>query len=201
MLKKTMYPKTSRIGNKMGDILITEKLDGSNLSIFKLNGELYIGQRNYIFRLDEIDEQKEMLYQGLHDWLKENGEFLEKELHEKAVIIGEWIGMGRIAYTWENKFFMFAKANVNEDFTLHKINYIHEYFMYPFVNREIPSFISIVPLVKELNVYPTIAELDSLYEKYRTEENRDIEGFIVVESHGIKKYVRMKRGVLEPHHS
>ena len=33
-----MYPKTSRIGNKMGDILITEKLDGSNLSIFKLNG-------------------------------------------------------------------------------------------------------------------------------------------------------------------
>ena len=62
-----MYPKTSRIGNKMGDILITEKLDGSNLSIFKLNGELYIGQRNYIFRLDEIDRQKEMLYQGLHD--------------------------------------------------------------------------------------------------------------------------------------
>lgn len=99
MIKKTMYPKTSRIGNKMGDILITEKLDGSNLSIFKLNGELYIGQRNYIFRLDEIDEQKEMLYQGLHAWLKENGEFLEKELHEKAVIIGEWIGMGRIAYT------------------------------------------------------------------------------------------------------
>lgn len=201
MIKKTMYPKTSRIGNKMGDILITEKLDGSNLSIFKLNGELYIGQRNYIFKLDEIDEQKEMLYQGLYDWLKEHGEFLEKELHEKAVIIGEWIGMGRIAYSWENKFFMFAKANVNEDFTLHKINYVHEYFIYSFVNRGIPPFISIVPLVKELNVYPTIAELDSLYEEYRTEENRSIEGFIVVESHGIKKYVRMKRGVLESHHS
>ena len=46
-----MYPKTSRIGNKMGDILITEKLDESNLSIFKLNGELYIGQRNYILSL------------------------------------------------------------------------------------------------------------------------------------------------------
>ena len=201
MIRKTMYPKTSRIGNKMGDILITEKLDGSNLSMFKLNGELYIGQRNYIFKLDEIDEQKEMLYQGLHDWLKENGEFLKKELHEKAVIIGEWIGMGRIAYSWGNKFFMFAKANVNEDFTLHKINYVHEYFIYSFINREIPPFISIVPLVKELNVYPTIAELDSLYEKYRTEENRSIEGFIVVESHGIKKYVRMKRGVLESHHS
>ena len=43
--------------------------------------------------------------------------------------------------------------------------------------------------------------LDSLYEEYRAEENRDIEGFIVVESNGIKKYVRMKRGVLEPHHS
>ena len=35
MLKKTLYPKTKRVPSKLKNIEITEKLDGSNLCLFK----------------------------------------------------------------------------------------------------------------------------------------------------------------------
>ena len=35
MLKKTIYPKTTRLGKDTSGVLITEKLDGANLSFLK----------------------------------------------------------------------------------------------------------------------------------------------------------------------
>ena len=64
MIKQTLYPKTKRVQFK-NRIIITEKLDGSNIGIFKVNGKLVIAQRNYIFDIDEIEENKDKLYQGL----------------------------------------------------------------------------------------------------------------------------------------
>ena len=97
MLKKTIYPKTQRT-TENSRIVITEKIDGSNLSFFKRDGELYIAQRNYIFSLSEIEEQKDKLYQGLFGWLVTNATNLKDLMHENSAICGEWIGMGHIKY-------------------------------------------------------------------------------------------------------
>ena len=65
MIKKEIYPKTKRV-SCMGDkVELTEKLDGSNLVIFKKNDELYIAQRNNIFKINELEENKDKLYKGL----------------------------------------------------------------------------------------------------------------------------------------
>ena len=45
MIKRTLYPKTKRVQYK-NRVVITEKLDGSNIGFFKVNGELVIAQRN-----------------------------------------------------------------------------------------------------------------------------------------------------------
>ena len=41
MIKKSIYPKTKRIGDA-NTVVITEKLDGSNLAFFKKDGVIYI---------------------------------------------------------------------------------------------------------------------------------------------------------------
>lgn len=64
MEKKTLYPKTKRVQFK-NRAVITEKLDGSNIGFFKVNGKLLIAQRNNIFTIDELEENKGMLYKGL----------------------------------------------------------------------------------------------------------------------------------------
>ena len=45
MLKKEIYPKTARVKCNGETVCVTEKLDGSNLVIFKKNGMVYIAQR------------------------------------------------------------------------------------------------------------------------------------------------------------
>lgn len=61
MIKKEIYPKTPRVICKGAKVQITEKLDGSNLVIFKFNDEVYIAQRNNILSLDELDDNKDKL--------------------------------------------------------------------------------------------------------------------------------------------
>ena len=98
MLKKEIYPKTKRINCSAVLIEITEKLDGSNLCIFKKEDNLYIAQRNNIFTYDELEENKDKIYKGLYQWLKDNKEQLNV-IRNNAVICGEWLGMGKIKYT------------------------------------------------------------------------------------------------------
>ena len=58
MIKKTIYPKTERVKISNENVCeITEKLDGSNLCIFKLNEKIYIAQRNNIYTIDEINTE------------------------------------------------------------------------------------------------------------------------------------------------
>lgn len=47
MIKKTLYPKTKRVQYK-NRVVITEKLDGSNIGFFKINGGLIIAQNNNV---------------------------------------------------------------------------------------------------------------------------------------------------------
>lgn len=198
MIKKQIYPKTNRVGYD-SEIAVTEKLDGSNLCLARLNDELLVCQRKTILKLSEIDEYKGVLYKGLYQWIQEHGEELQEKLWEGAVICGEWLGMGRLKYDFENRFFMFAKANIDEDLSLYNILHDHELFIYPFIDQVIPDYISIVPEVAYIK-QADIDTLNTLYADYTEQTQHNVEGFVLNYGDGaVKKYVRMKRGKLEEH--
>jgi len=155
MIKKEIYPKTKRLSCEGDKIYITEKLDGSNLCIFKKDGKLYFAQRNNIFEFNELEENKDKLYKGLFQWLQDNKNVFE-DLHENSVVCGEWLGMGKIKYSvdeFDKRFYMFAKANVDEDFNLYNLIYDHKLFIYPFQSQVIPNCIGIVPEVTCLTIF------------------------------------------------
>ena len=202
MIKKEIYPKTKRISCTGDKVYITEKLDGSNLVFFKKDDELYIAQRKNIFKISELEEVKDILYKGLYQWLLYNKDYLQEQLINNSAICGEWLGMGQIKYSideFDKRFYMFAKANIDDEFNLYNLIYDHNLFVYPFVNKEIPKFIGVVPEVIELLVLPTKEYLDSIYETYTNRTKRNVEGFVVNYKNIITKYVRMKNGKLQEH--
>lgn len=202
MIKKEIYPKTKRVSCTGGKVYITEKLDGSNLVFFKKDDELYIAQRKNIFKITELEEVKDVLYKGLYQWLIDNKDVLIEELNNNSAICGEWLGMGCLKYNideFDKRWYMFAKANIDDDYNLYNLIYDHELFIYPFVSQKIPTFIGIVPEVSELNIIPAKEDLDSIYEKYLNKVNRNVEGFVVNYKNMVTKYVRMKNGKLQEH--
>lgn len=202
MIKKEIYPKTKRVSCLGDKVYITEKLDGSNLVFFKKNDELYIAQRKTIININELEEVKDKLYKGLYQWLLDNKDYLQEQLINDSAICGEWLGMGKLKYDvgeFDKKWYMFAKANIDDEYNLYNLIYDHELFKYPFLNQEIPKFIGIVPEVTVLNILPTKEHLDSVYEKYTSKVKRDVEGFVINYKNTISKYVRMKNGKLEEH--
>lgn len=202
MIKKEIYPKTKRVSCSDDKIYITEKLDGSNLVVFKKDDELYVAQRKNIFKITELEEVKSILYKGLYQWLLDNKDYLQEQLINNSAICGEWLGMGQIKYSideFDKRFYMFAKANIDDEFNLYNLIYDHNLFIYPFVNQEIPKFIGVVPEVIELLVLPTKKYLDSIYETYTNRTKRNVEGFVVNYKNIITKYVRMKNGKLQEH--
>lgn len=203
MIKKEIYPKTKRLSCEGDKIYITEKIDGSNLCIFKKEEELYVAQRKNIIKVkDELETSKDILYKGLYQWLKDNSEYLDQNLHNNAVLCGEWLGMGCLKYSvdeFDKRFYMFAKANISDEFELYNLNYNHDLFHYSFIDETIPSFVGIVPEVAELNVLPDKDYLDSIYQKYCNKVNRNVEGFVINYKNVISKYVRMKNGKLREH--
>lgn len=200
MIKKEIYPKTKRISVLGDKVYLTEKLDGSNLVFFKKYDKLYFAQRKNIICIDEIEENKDKLYKGLYQWLLDNKEILESELLNNSAICGEWIGMGALKYNideFDKRWYMFAKANIDEDYNLFNLIYDHSLFIYPFVSQTIPKFIGIVPEVAEINVLPDKKYLDSIYMKYCQKVGfRNVEGFVINYNNIICKYVRMKNGKL-----
>lgn len=199
MIKKTLYPKTKRVQYK-NRVVVTEKLDGSNIGFFKVNGKLLIAQRNNIFEIDELEDNKQMLYKGLLGWINDYGKDLTERLIEGSGFFGEWIGMGKIKYPdLDKKVYMFAKANIDKG-EIKNLYYEHELFNYPFENQEFPEYIGIVPVVEKRESYPDIETLDYNYEIYKLKVNRNVEGFILAQNNNVNKYVRMKNGQLQVHH-
>ena len=202
MIKKQIYPKTQRLNCDGDKIYVTEKLDGSNLVIFKKENKLYIAQRNNIMCIDEIEDNKNTLYKGLYQWLIDNSNDLLSELNNDSAICGEWLGMGQIKYSideFDKRYYMFAKANINDNMELYNIIYNHELFIYPFINQNIPKFIGVVPEVKTLNILPNKEQLDGIYEKYCQKVGRNVEGFVINYNNSIQNYVRMKNRKLSEH--
>lgn len=186
-MKKTLYPKTTRIKNEK--VIITEKLDGSNLWFFMINWKLLIAQRNNIFTLDELNIDE--AYKWLIWWLEEN--YSKLDLHEWSWIFWEWIGMWKIWYweTLDKRFYIFAKANIDEELEIRNLNYNRDLFKYPFIQQEIPECMSIVPLI-ENDWDISIDSLDRLYESHLNKVWRKVEWFVINNSNQITKYVRYK---------
>lgn len=193
MIKQTIFPKIPRIPEKGKTVVVTEKLDGSNLVFFKKNGKLFIAQRNSIYEIDEIAPNTS-LYAGLYDFLQEHSEEIANELVEGSAICGEWLAMGEIKYPFEQKYFMFAKANVDDNLKLYNIKYDHSLFIYSFASQVIPDYIGEVPIAAVLNTMPNKEMLDELYDTYEKIVGRDVEGFVIEMCGMVDKYVRMKRG-------
>lgn len=197
MIKKEIYPKTKRVSCKGDKVYLTEKLDGSNLVFFKRNDELYIAQRKTIFKISELKEVKDILYKGLYQWLTENKDYLEEQLINDSALCGEWLGMGKLKYDigeFDKRWYMFAKANIDDEFNLYNLIYEHDFFKYPFINQELPKFMGVVPEVVELQNLPNKEQLDKIYEKYTNNVKRDVEGFVINYKNIVTKYVRMKNG-------
>lgn len=58
MIKKSIYPKTKRLKLK-NEVTITEKMDGSNLVIFKKDSNIFIAQRSNIINVHtELEDSK-----------------------------------------------------------------------------------------------------------------------------------------------
>ena len=107
--------------------------------------------------------------------------------------------MGNINYEdteIEDKYYMFAKANIDDDYHLYNISYDENLFIYPFINKEIPSFIKKVPIVVKTTDMPTKEYLDNLYDVYIMSVNRLVEGFVISYYDIVRKYIRMKKGKL-----
>ena len=126
IMKKTLYPKTKRISDEQ--IIITEKLDGSNLWLFRLNGEILIAQRNHVLKISELN--KENAYKWLIWWLEENKDKLD--ILEWSWLFWELIWMGKIWYwdRFKNRFHIFAKANIYKEeweIMIKKLNYPKHY--------------------------------------------------------------------------
>lgn len=205
--KLKLYPSTSRVGKDKSKVTVTEKLDGSNLGFFKVDGDLWIAQRNWVIPFSNLEDSKDFMYKGLYGWLKEHGEELRDSLHENSGVFGEWIGMGSIKYgdtDINGRYYIFAKANL-DDKKQQAINirYEHGLFKYPFIDQVIPEYMNVVPIVTEFDSYPSVNQLDELYEVYVNSDriaDRNVEGFIVIDKGAITKYVRFKGGVLNDHY-
>lgn len=186
-MQKSLYPKTSRITSEPA--IITEKLDGSNLWIFKLNWELIIAQRNNVFTFSEL-KNSQWLYKWLLRWIQENVESID--LLEWSWVFWEWIWMWQIWYNLPKRFYIFAKANIDSNLDVSKINYDRSLFIYPFEKREIPDCMWVVPIVAETHETVSIHYLDKLYERYKEEKGSKVEWFIIIQNNSVSKYVRCK---------
>lgn len=200
MIKKEIYPKTKRLGVDT-KIQVTEKLDGSNLVLFKKDGKLFIAQRNSIYEFGEVESSK--MYKGLYEWLEEHkDDLLEKLLYDRAICC-EWLGMGQIKYQdrFDDKLFMFAKALINDNYELENIRYYLDELKYAFVDEVIPNYIKEVPLVYfgEDTSWLSKERLDEYYETLLSVNKYKHEGFVICYSGNIIKYVRMKNGKLTEH--
>ena len=200
-MKLSLYPKTTRIGTSKRGVVLTEKLDGSNLGFFSTPDGLLIAQRNHAFYLHELEEIKGKLYKGLYGWLVENGKDLEASLYEGSGVFGEWIGMGQLKYTHlDKKFYMFAKARL-KNLTASNIMYAPDLLKYAFTAQVAPDYIGTVRIVAEAKETPTIKALNELYaEESVGDRAENIEGFIIItDPYTVKKYVRRKNKGLIDH--
>lgn len=209
--KKTLYPKTQRFNDSVSYWQITEKLDGSNLTLFKYCGELWVGTRNYVFCYEDVESKNDIGYDGLYGWLKEHADDIKNFLEEEDAICGEWIGMGQIKYrdALKHKFYVFGRGKivVDREKDLYKIVAINRNVPYLedwLSNTDVCEYMGVVPCVSKFESVSNkdcASVLDNLYNNYTFKVGHAVEGFVLTNLYTGQpfKYVRLKRNKLEPH--
>lgn len=189
--KKTMYPKTLRVSNE--SYFVTEKIDGSNLGLAKVNGELLIFTRNNILTTDESLD-----YPGLRLFLDTYQDQVLDFLVDDTVIFGEWLGQGRIKYKVDKqdmskRFYAFAIAGLTEDFMetegtrFRYMKYVHEF---PQNLGEQPEWLNYAPFLGKTS---TLEEAQELYEPISRLDNESVsEGIVIVNGNNPMKLVMNK---------
>lgn len=201
---KDIYPKTVRVSDKIR-VILTEKLDGGNIGIFKFNGELLISTRRSMIIIDSPTDTDGLealfnTYMGLSEWIKSHYNELLDNLHDGSGFFAEWKMKGKIYYENLNKnLYMFAKAKIDDEMRPYNIMYDQKLFIYPFLDQCIPDYIGVTPIICELDHMPSIAELDDIYDRYVEEVGRRVEGIVINHDDRIQKYVRYKRGKFTKH--
>lgn len=172
MQKKSLYGKTSRLSKQ---IVVTEKLDGSNLIFLKKDGKIHVATRNYIYPLEGIEQYKDRLYKGLCEWLQEN----KFDMPEGTVLMGEWMGMGRKYKRQFKKFNLFAVGKYQNDQLIETI--------YDIDLVQLPEFMGKVPVVQ---VDADIRNLQEILDDYRKKVDDEVEGLIVqISPYTVVKYL------------
>lgn len=205
MIKLKLYGSTKRVGTDT--IQITEKLDGSNLGIFRIDDKLLIAQRNWVMVYPDDILNKQIMYKGLLDWLDKHGAVLRDSLINYNGVFGEWMGMGRLKNDDARQFNIFSKGKLrlgdDNTYYVDNMRYDVDNLNYVFNDGIVPDIDSLtfVPVVTTFDTYPDIDTLDALYEDYINVVGRDVEGFIVTVNGGNpRKYVRNKSGSVHPHY-
>ena len=207
MIRNNMvYPKTKRISKTDFVWQITEKMDGSNLTFFKFDDDLYLATRNNVFNwTDEKPTSQDIQYKGLFVWMENYSKLLYEKLNNHEALFGEWLGMGKIKY--EDYF---------PQFNLFAYGYMHQNedgkFEEGYINRDlnkITDFLVEHDLNRDFITVPFVDYTDSLspdlidwyYNKYRDEKAHEVEGFILtnLDSGEVRKYVRYKDGKMSEH--
>ena len=207
MIRNNMvYPKTKRISKTDFVWQITEKMDGSNLTFFKFDDDLYLATRNNVFNWTvEKPTSQDIQYKGLFGWVENYSKLLYEKLKNHEALFGEWLGMGKIKY--EDYF---------PRFNLFAYGYMHQNedgkFEAGYINRDlnkIADFLVEHDLNRDFITVPFVDYTDSLspdlidwyYNKYRDEQSREVEGFILtnLDSGEVRKYVRYKGGKMLEH--
>jgi len=111
------YPKIHRLGKEETDnildgiVIVQEKVDGANCSIFWLDDEIRCGTRTRMLPLDES-------FNGFQEFVKENSKiesFLKQNEH--LILFGEWLVKHTITYPDEayRKVYLFDIYNAIDD--------------------------------------------------------------------------------------
>lgn len=201
MIKRELYPKTPRMKNNGTPFIVTEKLDGQNISIYKKDGLLYVGLRKNVFPVCELIElgAKNNNYKPFADWFAEHKDDLLTQLYEGSCIHGEWIDDKQHirdykANGFDKMIYLFAKSRISDDGKICNLNYHLDELKYPFEDKQIPDYLGVVPLVCEMFVVPTKESMDKVYDEYTDGLNRRVEGLVVSRNNIIEKYLRYNKG-------
>lgn len=201
MIKRTLYPETPRIPEKTNNGVVTEKMDGENLTILKYNGELLIAQRNKIFNKDEVFGDGNIGYKGLKGWAREHWEWFDMYLNDNTALCGEWMAGRAKSYPPEvvdKKFYIFATAKVMPGLNLWDFDYYREHVDNAFrISEEFLdlNWLGFVPFAAICTAFPSKEDLDEFYDEYCEDVGgRKVEGFVINTNNMIHKYVRMKNG-------
>lgn len=205
--KEKYYPKTRRVKDDDKRYIITEKLDGSNIGLGVLDGELIVFQRSKAYKYISGSAKD---IKGLEGWLSDNKNELISMLDEHQVVFGEWLGTGRIKYpTLNYKYYVFACGQfdrVDDDYEVYNLtnsNQAIEKHCGDFIGPDGNNIgVSTCPLVAHAGVI-NVEMLDNLYVSYTDYVQRDVEGFVVYDkaTNTVEKYVRYKNGKKSKHTS